>query len=68
MYVNLKYIIFYISAADQWLIAFLRGSKYSLEKCKEKIEMYYTCKTVVPEFFENRDPLGPRIQEILKLG
>lgn len=54
--------------ADQWLVGFLRGSKFSLERCKEKMEMYYTFKTIVPEFFENRDPYGPTIQEILKLG
>ncbi|CAB3231193.1 unnamed protein product [Arctia plantaginis] len=57
-----------VRPSDQWLIAFLRGSKFSLERCKEKMEMYYTFKTIVPEFFENRDPYEPRIQEILKLG
>lgn len=54
--------------ADQWLLAFLRGSKFSLERSKEKLDMYYTMRTIVPEIFANRDPLEPKIQEILKLG
>ncbi|XP_075992120.1 alpha-tocopherol transfer protein-like [Anticarsia gemmatalis] len=57
-----------VQPTDQWLIAFLRGSKFSLERCKEKMEMYYTLKTIVPEFFADKDPCGARIQEILKLG
>ncbi|XP_068620794.1 uncharacterized protein [Battus philenor] len=57
-----------VNPSDQWLVAFLRGSKFSLERCKEKLDMYYTMRTVVPEFFSNRDPLDSRIQGILKLG
>ncbi|KPJ11745.1 Alpha-tocopherol transfer protein-like [Papilio machaon] len=57
-----------INPSDQWLVAFLRGSKFSLERCKEKLDMYYTLRSVVPEFFSNRDPLDPKLQKILKLG
>ncbi|KAL0849060.1 hypothetical protein ABMA28_013422 [Loxostege sticticalis] len=57
-----------VQPTDQWLIAFLRGCKFSLERSKEKMDMYYTLKTIVPEFFANRDPLDDRIQEILKIG
>ncbi|CAG9784537.1 unnamed protein product [Diatraea saccharalis] len=57
-----------VQPTDQWLIAFLRGSKFSLERSKEKIDMYYTLRSLVPEFFSNRDPLDPKVQEILKLG
>ncbi|KAJ8729546.1 hypothetical protein PYW08_001127 [Mythimna loreyi] len=57
-----------VQPTDQWLIGFLRGGKYSLEKAKEKLDMYYTLKTIVPEFFANRDPNGTKVQEILKLG
>ncbi|XP_063839117.1 uncharacterized protein LOC135088160 [Ostrinia nubilalis] len=57
-----------VQPSDQWIVAFLRGSKFSLERSKEKMDMYYTLKTIVPEFFANRDPLDPRIQEILQLG
>ncbi|GBP41121.1 Alpha-tocopherol transfer protein-like [Eumeta japonica] len=57
-----------VDPSDQWLIAFLRGCKFSLERSKEKLEMYYTLRTLIPEFFSERDPLSTKIQEILKLG
>ncbi|OWR54442.1 hypothetical protein KGM_214234 [Danaus plexippus plexippus] len=57
-----------VNPTDQWLIAFLRGNKYSLERTKEKCEMYYTLRTVVPEIFKGRDPMDPYIQDILNLG
>lgn len=38
---------------DQFLIAFLRGSKYSLEKAKKKLDGYYTMRTNFPELFES---------------
>lgn len=53
---------------DQWLLAFLRGSKFSLERAKEKLDMFYTMRTVVPELLKNRDPLRPEIQDVLDLG
>ncbi|XP_017774660.1 PREDICTED: alpha-tocopherol transfer protein-like [Nicrophorus vespilloides] len=53
---------------DQWLLSFLRGCKFSLERTKEKLEMYYTMKTICPEFYNNRDPFSPEIQKILKSG
>lgn len=65
MLINIEFCLI---SAEQWLIAFLRGSKFSLERSKEKLDMYYTLRTLVPEFFSNRDPLDPRVQEILKLG
>ncbi|CAH0404713.1 unnamed protein product [Chilo suppressalis] len=60
--------LYTVQPTDQWLVAFLRGSKFSMERSKEKIDMYYTLKSLVPEFFSNRDPLDSKIQEILKLG
>ncbi|XP_046979932.1 alpha-tocopherol transfer protein-like [Schistocerca americana] len=53
---------------DQWIVTFLRGCKFSLEKTKHKMDMYYTMKTAAPELFANRDPLEPKIQEILNAG
>lgn len=53
---------------DQWILTFLRGCKFSLERTKAKLDSYYTMRTLLPEFFTNRDPLLPEIQEILKLG
>ncbi|XP_021933631.1 retinol-binding protein pinta-like, partial [Zootermopsis nevadensis] len=53
---------------SQWLITFLRGCKFSLERTKSKIEMFYTLRTALPEFFTNRDPMLPEIQNVLKSG
>ncbi|XP_017146987.1 alpha-tocopherol transfer protein [Drosophila miranda] len=39
---------------DQFLVGFLRGCKFSLEKSKSKIEHFYTIKTLMPELFANR--------------
>ncbi|XP_045503267.1 alpha-tocopherol transfer protein-like [Colias croceus] len=52
---------------DQRLMTFLRGCKFSLEKTKRKLDMYFTMRTAVPEFFTNRDVTIPELQEILKI-
>ncbi|XP_050675537.1 alpha-tocopherol transfer protein-like [Leptidea sinapis] len=54
--------------SDQKIVSFLRGSKYSLERTKEKLDMSYTLRSLVPEIFQNRDPLDPKIQRILAKG
>jgi hypothetical protein len=53
---------------DQFLISFLRGCKFSLEKAKKKIALYYTARTNTPEFFTDRDPTDRFTQEIINLG
>lgn len=53
---------------DQFLIAFLRGSKFSIEKAKQKLELYYKRKIVAPEIFPTGKATNPRIIEILRLG
>lgn len=53
---------------DQWLVTFLRGCKFKLQRTKEKLDMYYTARSLLPEFFFNRDPNYPDIQEVLDLG
>lgn len=45
-------------AANETLEWFILGSKMSLEKAKQKLDMYYTIRRLVPELFANRDPLG----------
>ncbi|XP_061707839.1 uncharacterized protein LOC133518224 [Cydia pomonella] len=52
---------------DQWLAAFLRGSKFSLERAKEKLDLHYSVRTIAPELFRlhHRDP---KFKEILKTG
>lgn len=53
---------------DQFLVTFLRGCKFSLEKAKQKFELYHTVRTDMPEVMMNRDPLDERLQTIIRLG
>ena len=48
-------------------MTFLRGCKFSLEKTKRKLDMYFTMRAVVPEFFNDRDVTRPELKEILNL-
>lgn len=53
---------------DQFLIGFLRNCKHNVNLALRKIEKFYSCRTALPELMENRDPLDPRVLEILRLG
>ncbi|RXG73197.1 hypothetical protein Avbf_08551 [Armadillidium vulgare] len=58
----------HIRTDDFFILRFLRGCKFSLEKTKQKIDMHFTLKAMVPEWFKGRDPDDPVSREILKLG
>ncbi|KAI9586028.1 hypothetical protein GQX74_001875 [Glossina fuscipes] len=53
---------------DQFLICFLRGCKYSLEKAKKKIDSYYSFKTKFPEFCNITNVSSARLREIFRSG
>lgn len=53
---------------DQFLVTFLRCCKYSLERAKYKIDMFYTLRTHLPELMQDRDPNKLRLSEIMKTG
>jgi hypothetical protein len=53
---------------DQFLVIFLRGCKYSLERAKHKLDMFYTVRTHVPEFMGSREVLSEKTIGILRLG
>lgn len=46
---------------DQFLVNFMRGCKYSMEKVKQKFDLYHTLKTHIPELTKNRDPNDEKI-------
>ncbi|XP_020801473.1 alpha-tocopherol transfer protein isoform X1 [Drosophila serrata] len=55
--------------ADQFLLSFLRGSKFSLEKAKQKIDRFYSLQAVIPEIFnEHRLADDPQVLEIIRMG
>lgn len=53
---------------DQFLITFLRGCKFSLERTKEKFDKYCSIKTTMPDLLANRDPNDKDLLEIIRLG
>jgi hypothetical protein len=54
-------------ADDERITTFLRGCKFSLEKTKRKLDMYFTMRTAVPDFFHDRDVTRPELKDILDL-
>ncbi|KAH8242879.1 hypothetical protein KR032_002749 [Drosophila birchii] len=47
---------------------FLRTSKYDVERTKKKLRTFYQMRAERTEWFDNRDPKLPEIQELLDLG
>nr|ATY51904.1 CTD6 [Heliconius melpomene] len=52
---------------DQWIVGFLRGCKYSLERTKEKLDLYYSMRGLAPELFSAK-PSNPMSKEIMNIG
>lgn len=48
------------NVTDTELVLFLHSNYYRIEPTKTTIENFFTCRTHVPEFFSNRDPLGSK--------
>ncbi|XP_031343658.1 retinol-binding protein pinta-like isoform X1 [Photinus pyralis] len=53
---------------DASLLIFLRSSKYSIQRTKEKLDNYYSMITLLPEIFDDLDPFAPDIQALLNVG
>ncbi|BFF90495.1 retinol-binding protein pinta [Drosophila madeirensis] len=47
---------------------FLRTAKYDVERTKKKLKTFYQMRAERTEWFDNRDPHLPEIQELLQLG
>ncbi|GAB0094868.1 Retinol-binding protein pinta [Sergentomyia squamirostris] len=50
------------------LLYFLRGAKFNVEKAKDKIKRFYRMRAERCEWFSNRNPLHPELDELLKIG
>lgn len=57
-----------VNTDDQFLLAFLRGCKFSIEKTKSKIDKFYTIRTKYPSMFRTVDVDSKRFREIHQLG
>ncbi|XP_025268977.1 retinol-binding protein pinta isoform X2 [Camponotus floridanus] len=53
---------------DLFILRFLRACKFNLEKTKVKMRNYQMQRAKIPEWYGNRDPLQPKLQELLDLG
>jgi hypothetical protein len=53
---------------DQFLVTFLRGYKHRIELVKEKLDLFYTIRSALPQLVQNRDPFEAKTREILRLG
>ncbi|XP_068142172.1 alpha-tocopherol transfer protein [Drosophila tropicalis] len=53
---------------DQFLVNFLRGCKYSLEKTKAKIDRFYTLRTKYPEYYLAHNVDLEKCLELFRLG
>lgn len=53
---------------DQFLVSFLRGSKHSLERAKEKLDLFYTIRTSLSGIFADNDPTSARNLELIRMG
>lgn len=50
------------------LVFFLRGCKHDLDKTKDKIRRFYMMRAERTEWFVDRDPFLPKMQELLEIG
>ncbi|XP_036143217.1 retinol-binding protein pinta isoform X2 [Monomorium pharaonis] len=53
---------------DFLILRFLRVGKFDLEKTKSRIQSYCKQRSKLPEWFINKDPFQPELQELLDLG
>ncbi|CAB3360784.1 Hypothetical predicted protein [Cloeon dipterum] len=49
---------------DDRILTFLRGCKHSSEKVKKKLDMYFSMRAAVPEFYAERDPQSESLQKV----
>lgn len=53
---------------DQFLVTFLRGCKYNMKRAQQKLDMFYTLRSHIPELMLDRDPMDQKLRAIIKLG
>ncbi|XP_075152592.1 retinol-binding protein pinta-like [Haematobia irritans] len=53
---------------DRFLIQFLRGCKYSLERAKEKLDRFYALTSKYTDMFSTKDVDNPIFREVHNLG
>nr|CAH7768952.1 unnamed protein product [Callosobruchus chinensis] len=52
---------------DELIESFLVTNRFLVERTKEKLDMYYTIRSLLPECFNNKNPKLPNMKEIAKV-
>lgn len=52
--------------SDNKLLAFVALNKFSLEKAKQKLDAYFTARTILPQYFNISPTPGSKMRESLK--
>ncbi|XP_043789105.1 retinol-binding protein pinta-like [Apis laboriosa] len=58
----------YAPTDDFFILRFLRACKFNVEKTKSKLWNYYKQRANLPEWYSNRNPFLPELQELFNLG
>lgn len=53
---------------DLFLRYFLRGCNYSLANTKDRLDLYFTARSVLPCWFGAWEPREPQVEEVLRAG
>ncbi|KAL6431718.1 hypothetical protein ACFW04_007330 [Cataglyphis niger] len=53
---------------DFFILRFLRTCKFNIENTKKRLQNFQKLRANQPEWYTNRDPLHPKLQELLDLG
>ncbi|CAL7938441.1 unnamed protein product [Xylocopa violacea] len=53
---------------DFFILRFLRACKFNTEKTKSKLRNYHKQRTNLPEWYSERDPFLPELEEFFDLG
>lgn len=57
-----------IRSDSQFILSFLRGCKFNLDKVKQKLELFYSVRQKSPELIKNRDPNNEQIIGMIRQG
>ncbi|XP_057667924.1 uncharacterized protein LOC130900934 [Diorhabda carinulata] len=52
--------------SDNLIEFFLNNCKFSIEKTKQNLDMYYTLRNLIPDMYQNVNPSTPNLEEVYK--
>lgn len=59
-------ILCFLDISEQRLKVYIYTAKFNLENAKRRLDLHYTLRNLIPEFYSNRDPLADNIIQITK--